>query len=69
MNHETLEKVTSNKAQVKTVIYLIACIFSSAAPNAFLLAECQPQQKYPSGQPEQGVAKLQIGAQKQFYLN
>jgi hypothetical protein len=27
MNHESLEKVTSNKAQVKTVTYLDASIF------------------------------------------
>jgi hypothetical protein len=27
MNHENLEKVTSNKAQVKTVTYLGASIF------------------------------------------
>jgi hypothetical protein len=27
MNHESLEKVTSNKAQVKTVTYLGASIF------------------------------------------
>jgi hypothetical protein len=27
MNHENLEKITSNKAQVKTVIYLGARIF------------------------------------------
>jgi hypothetical protein len=62
MNHENLEKVTSNKAQVKIVTYLGASIFSLEVPKAFWLAECQPQQKCQSWQPEWGIAKLQIGA-------
>jgi hypothetical protein len=50
MNHESLENVTSNKAQVKTDTYLGASIF---------LIKCR------SGQPEWGVSKLQIGTRKQ----
>jgi hypothetical protein len=68
MNHENLEKITSNKAQVK-LLHTWAQAFSSLeAPEAFWLAECQPQQKCRSWQPEWGIAKLQIGIQKQALL-
>jgi hypothetical protein len=40
--------------------------FSSlAASEVFWLTECQPQMMYRSWQPERGIGKLQIGAQKQ----
>jgi hypothetical protein len=52
------------KRKSRTLYTWSRAFFSSTALEAFWLAECQPQQKYRSGQPEQGVAKLQIGAQK-----
>jgi hypothetical protein len=36
MNHEDVEKVTSNKAQVKTVIYLVTSIFLIGSARSLL---------------------------------
>jgi hypothetical protein len=36
MNHENLEKITSNKAQVKTVTYLGVCIFFIGGARSLL---------------------------------
>jgi hypothetical protein len=60
---KTVEEIATKKPKTMADLLVIADVCIEAS-EAFWLAECQPQQKYPSGQPERGVAKLQIGAQK-----